>query len=162
MAAALEKRRAWPKTVAQPAQSAHIGAVTRLTVESMSGDPRRGTGKRGEAVAAALLERLGYTILDRNFRTREGELDLVAERGRTLVFCEVKALVARPGGPGTGPANPLEAVGPVKRTQVRRLARAWLAARGGQAAGQLRFDVIGVLLAQSGEPLRVEHVENAF
>jgi putative endonuclease len=125
-------------------------------------DARRGTGKRGEAIAAALLERLGYTILDRNFRTREGELDLVAARGRTLVFCEVKALVARPGGPARGPASPLEAVGPLKRSQVRRLARAWLAARSRRTAGELRFDVIGVTLTPNGAALRVDHVENAF
>jgi putative endonuclease len=128
----------------------------------MAADVRRGTGKRGEAIAAALLERLGYTIVDRNFRTREGELDLVAARGRTLVFCEVKALVARPGGPSTGPSDPLEAVGPAKRSQVRRLARAWLAARDGPASRELRFDVVGVTLSPAGEALRVDHVENAF
>ena len=78
----------------------------------MSKDLRRDAGRRGEDVAAELLERLGYTIVDRNFRTREGELDLIASRGGTLVFCEVKALVARAGGPSAGPASPLEAVGP--------------------------------------------------
>jgi putative endonuclease len=128
----------------------------------MSVDPRRGTGKRGETIAAAVLERLGYTIVDRNFRTREGELDLVAARGGTLVFCEVKALVARAGGPASGPANPLEAVGSVKRSQVRRIARAWLAAHGGAPKVELRFDVIGVTLSPTGKPLRVDHVENAF
>jgi len=128
----------------------------------MAADARIGTGERGESIAAALLERLGYTIVDRNFRTREGELDLVAVRGRTLVFCEVKALVARPGGPSTGPANPLEAVGPAKRSQVRRLARAWLAARHGRTARELRFDVVGVTLSPTGDALRVDHVENAF
>jgi putative endonuclease len=128
----------------------------------MAPDGRRGTGKRGEAIAAALLERLGYAIVDRNFRTREGELDLVATRGRVLVFCEVKALIARPSGPSTGPANPLEAVGPAKRSQVRRLARAWLATRDGRTARELRFDVVGVTLSPEGEALRVDHVENAF
>ena len=83
-------------------------------------------------------------------------------RGRTLVCCEVKALVARPGGPSTGPANPLEAVGPAKRSQVRRLARAWLAARHGRTARELRFDVVGVTLSPTGDALRVDHVENAF
>jgi putative endonuclease len=128
----------------------------------MSPDPRRGTGRRGETVAAKALERLGYTIVDRNFRTREGELDLIASRGGTLVFCEVKALVARPGGPSAGPANPLEAVGPAKRAQVRRVARVWLAARGGSGVRSLRFDLVGVTLSPAGETLRVEHVENAF
>src|ERR671934_2685011 len=122
-------------------------------------DPRRRIGRRGEEIAARALERLGYRIVDRNFRTREGELDLVAARGGTLVFCEVKALVARPGGPGRGPASPLEAVGPAKRVQVRRLARAWLAARDRRTARELRFDVVGVTLSSDGETLRVDHLQ---
>jgi putative endonuclease len=128
-------------------------------------DRRRGTGRRGEELAAARLERLGYAIVERNFRTREGEIDLIASRARTLVFCEVKALVARPGGPSAGPATPLEAVGPAKRSQVRRIARAWLAAqRGGRTGGwrSLRFDAIGVLLSPHGELVRLDHVEDAF
>jgi putative endonuclease len=132
------------------------------TVPSVSPDPRRGTGRRGEEVAAALLERLGYEVLERNFRIREGEIDLVASRHGTLVFCEVKALVSRPGGPSAGPASPLEAVGPAKRAQVRRVARGWLAARGGAAARDLRFDVIGVTLSPLGGVLALEHVEGAF
>jgi putative endonuclease len=128
----------------------------------VSPDPRRGTGRRGEILAAEALERLGYTILDRNFRTREGELDLIASRDGTLVFCEVKTLVARPGGPSAGPATPIEAVGPAKRVQVRRVARVWLAACGGPGVRALRFDVVGVTLSPAGETLRVEHVENAF
>ena len=128
----------------------------------MSSDRRRSTGRRGEAVAAELLERLGYTLVERNFRTREGEIDLIAARRGTLVFCEVKALVSRPGGPSAGPATPLEAVGPAKRAQVRRVARVWLAGQGTVAGRDLRFDVIGVLLSTAGELLRVDHVEGAF
>jgi putative endonuclease len=132
----------------------------------VSPDRRRGTGQRGEAAAAKRLEQLGYAIIERNFRTREGEIDLIVSRDRTLVFCEVKALVARPGGPSAGPATPLEAVGPVKRSKVRRLARAWLAAqRETEATGRwraLRFDAIGVLLSPQGELVRLEHVEGAF
>lgn len=128
----------------------------------MSPDARHGTGRRGEAVAAELLQRAGYRLLERNFRTREGEIDLIAARRGTLVFCEVKALVARAGGPSAGPAHPLEAVGPAKRAQVRRVARVWLASHGRPAARELRFDVVGVTLSPAGELLRVEHVEGAF
>ncbi len=128
----------------------------------MSADPRRDTGRRGEEVAARLLERRGYELLERNFRTREGEIDLVASRGGTLVFCEVKALVARAGGPSAGPATPLEAVGPAKRAQVRRVARVWLSGRGRLPVQELRFDVVGVLLSPAGELLRADHVEGAF
>jgi putative endonuclease len=128
----------------------------------MPSDPRRGTGRRGEAIAAALLERRGYVVVERNFRTREGEIDLIVQRKGEVVFCEVKTLVARAGGPAAGPATPLEAVGPAKRSQVRRVARAWLAS--GQGAGRraLRFDAIGVLLSPTGELLELEHVEGAF
>src|SRR3954452_24972545 len=144
----------------------HEARATRArgthTVAGVSPDPRRGAGRLGEAVAAELLERRGFELLERNFRTPEGEIDLVASRGGTLVFCEVKALVARPGGPSAGPATPLEAVGPAKRAQVRRVARAWLAMRDGKGALELRFDAIGVLLSPRGETLRVDHVENAF
>jgi putative endonuclease len=128
----------------------------------MSSDPRRGRGRLGESLAAAQLERRGYTVVERNYRTRDGELDLIAERGGELVFCEVKTLVARPGGPAAGPATPLEAVGRAKRAQVRRVARVWLAAHPGRRWRALRFDVIGVLLSPRGELLELQHVEGAF
>jgi putative endonuclease len=128
----------------------------------MSPDPRRGTGRRAEQAAAELLERLGYEVVERNFRTREGEIDIIAVRAGTLVFCEVKGLVSRPGGPSAGPASPLEAVGPGKRAQVRRMARVWLATHGGGGTRDLRFDVIGVGLSPLGRVLALEHVEGAF
>jgi putative endonuclease len=132
----------------------------------VSEDRRRSTGRRGEAVAAELFERLGFTIHERNYRTREGEIDLIASRDGTLVFCEVKALVARSSGPAAGPATPIEAVGPAKRIQVRRLARGWLASQRGHAGvgtwHSLRFDVVGMVLQRDGSVSRVEHVEDAF
>ena len=129
----------------------------------MRGDRRLRVGRRGEELAARRLERLGYEVVARNHRTRAGEIDLIARRGGTLVFCEVKALIARNGG-GAGPAYLLEAVGPAKREQVRRLARAWLAETDGPRARyrELRFDAIGVLLSPTGELIELEHVENAF
>jgi putative endonuclease len=124
-------------------------------------------GRRGEELAARRLERLGYEVVARNHRTRAGEIDLIARRGGTLVFCEVKALVARRGGRGVGPAFPLEAVGPAKRAQVRQLARSWLAERdesdrAARRFRELRFDAIGVLVTPAGELLHLEHVEAAF
>jgi putative endonuclease len=139
-----------------------FGVRAARTVEGVAPDQRRSTGRRGEAVAAELLRRRGYRLLERNFRAREGEIDLIAARGETLVFCEVKALVARPGGPSAGPATPLEAVGRAKQAQVRRVARVWLAAQGRLRARHVRFDVIGVTLSTAGELLRVEHIEGAF
>ena len=128
-------------------------------------DHRSGTGRTGERAAARHLERNGYRVLDRNYRTREGELDLVAAKGDTLVFCEVKTLVARPGR-ATGPAYPLEAIRATKRTRIRRLARSWLAERSATGRGSgcrsARFDAIGVLLSPRGRLLQIEHVESAF
>src|ERR1051326_1900744 len=87
-------------------------------------DSRRALGDLGERLAAQHLTRAGYTILASNFRTRFGELDLVAVNSRCLIFCEVKTRIA---GTRRGPAGPLDATGPKKRLQVRAMAREWLA-----------------------------------
>ena len=131
----------------------------------MAHDPRQASGRRGEQLAAGHLERSGWRILERNFRTREGEIDLIAARDGTLAFCEVKTLVARRAPPASGPAHPLECVGPAKRARVRRMARAWLAQprpSGRAPPGDVRLDVIGVLLAPDGTLLRLDHLESAF
>ena len=128
-------------------------------------DRRKELGRRGEEIAARHLERRGWRIVERNFRSREGELDLIATRRGTLAFCEVKTIVAR--GPGrAGPADPIEAVGALKQMQVRRMARIWLTARAEADAvpvhRSLRLDVIGVVLSARGELVRLEHLEGAF
>jgi putative endonuclease len=113
-------------------------------------------------IAAQRLERSGYRVLQANYRTRDGEIDLIARRGRVLVFCEVKTVVSR--ATGRGPAYALEAVGRAKRAQVRRLAKSWLAEHAALARGcpNVRFDAIGVTLSGSGAVLELDHVENAF
>ncbi len=112
----------------------------------MSSDPRRATGARGEQLAAEHLMRLGYDILERNFRTRWGELDIVARDGRTLVFCEVKARRGVPPG-----RSPFESVHPAKRAQVRRMARGWLATAVARPyLPAIRFDAIGVTFDRTG------------
>ena len=85
-------------------------------------------GRRGEQLAAAHLARAGYRVVERNFRTRYGELDLVAVGGGVLVFCEVKTQVT--GNLG-GPPSPLDAIGQAKRRQVRAMARQWLSLQPG-------------------------------
>jgi putative endonuclease len=128
-------------------------------------DRRREMGRRGERIAAEYLERQGCRIVERNYRTREGEIDLIALADDTLVFFEVKTLVAREG-PRRGPVHPLEGIRPEKRRQVRRIARVWLAERlkvqHALRFRDIRFDAIGVLLSPSGKPLRLERVEAAF
>ena len=128
----------------------------------MNEDPRRRLGALGESLAARHLEARGYEVIDRNFRTRYGELDLVARDARWLVFCEVKTRIAR-GAPG--PFGPFASVGVRKRRQVRAMARAWLAANATadrpRPAG-LRFDAIGVSFDAGGRLLGLGHLEDAF
>ena len=123
-------------------------------------DPRRALGLRGEQLAAEHLERLGYTLLERNFRTRWGELDIVAldPEADALVFCEVKARYAT-----RRTVAPLESVHIRKRAQVRRMAGGWLAARSDRPhARALRFDAIGVVLDRAGRLCELDHLEGAF
>jgi putative endonuclease len=124
-------------------------------------DRRRDLGTLGERLAAEHLARSGYRVLDRNYRTARGELDLVATGGGSLVFCEVKTRVT-----GTrGPPGPLDAIGFVKRRRLRRLAREWLTdpASGDRPyAPILRFDAIAVTLTPAGALLALEHLEGAF
>ena len=124
-------------------------------------DPRRRLGSLGERLAAEHLEARGFRILDRNFRTRRGELDLVAHDGRRLVFCEVKT---RGFAGEPGPFGPLVAVGPDKRKRVRAMAREWLRERSATVAPaeELRFDAIGIRLDRSGRLAALDHVEGAF
>ena len=115
---------------------------------------RAALGAYGERVAVRLLTDAGLQVLDRNWRCRGGELDVVARDGTALVFCEVKTRTAE------GFGHPVEAVTPDKQRRLRVLARAWLDAHDHHAP-DLRFDVIGVLVPRTG-PARVVHLRNAF
>lgn len=120
-------------------------------------DQRRSTGQRGEQLAAEHFERRGYTIVTRNFRTRWGELDIVACDDETLVFCEVKTLRGRTD------RDPLEAVRFGKRTQVRRMAAQFLAeCTDRPRVGELRFDAVGIVIDGAGALIALEHLEGAF
>lgn len=115
-------------------------------------------GRTGERLAVDHLMRLGYEIVERNYRTRWGELDVVARIGTTLVFCEVKT--RRSGGSAGGA---LEAVGTRKQAQVRRMAGRWLTERRNRPYAEvIRFDAIGVTLDAAGGLVSLEHVEGAF
>jgi len=125
---------------------------------SPRGDPRRRVGALGEQLAAEHLERLGYRIVGRNYRTRWGELDLIAHDGRLLAFVEVKTRRAS-GAAGT----PFEAVDRRKQAQVRRIAARWLAEVSERPrADDLRFDVIGVTVDAAGRLIELEHREGVF
>jgi putative endonuclease len=111
-------------------------------------------GRHGERIAVAYLARAGLLLLDRNWRCRDGELDIVAREGAALVFCEVKTRR------GTGFGHPVEAVTGAKQRRLRTLAQRWLAAHD-EHAPDLRFDVVGVLVRPS-RPALVRHLRGAF
>jgi putative endonuclease len=119
-----------------------------VTVAEATG--RRAVGSSGEDAAAAWYEQRGYAVLARNWRCRDGELDLVLGRGRSVVFCEVKARS------GTGFGTPAEAVTPAKRARIRRLAARWIAEAAPFRPAEIRFDVAAVLGGA------VEVIEGAF
>jgi putative endonuclease len=124
----------------------------------MSADPRQHLGRIGEDLALAHLERLGYELVARNHRTRWGEIDLVVYDDHALVFVEVKT--RRANGSGRGP---WEALHERKRTQVRRMAAAFLAdVQDRPRSTDLRFDAIGVVIDPRGDLVRLDHLEAAF
>ncbi len=124
----------------------------------MTGDHRIRLGRTGEDLAAEHLTRRGYTIIERNYRTRWGELDIVAYNGEVLAFCEVKTRRLR-----SGERNPLESVHALKRSRIRKMAGRWLVERTKRPyAETLRFDAIGITLDASGRLASIEHLEGAF
>ena len=131
---------------------------------TQGGDPRRRLGARGEELAARHLEARGFEVVERNFRTRYGELDIVARDPRFLVFCEVKTRIIRDAARPGDVLGPFAAIGARKQRQVRAMAREWLA--GGRSEGprpsELRFDAIGVSFDAGGRLLALEHLEAAF
>jgi putative endonuclease len=116
--------------------------------------PTTELGARGEQIAVAYLTDTGLRVLDRNWRCREGELDIVARDGDALVFCEVKTRR------GVGYGHPVEAVTSAKQRRLRTLAQRWLAAHDDHAP-DLRFDVVGVLV-RPNRPALVTHLRGAF
>lgn len=105
-------------------------------------------GQKGEDAACRWYVDHGYRIVDRNWRVKEGEIDVIATGDGQLVFCEVKTRSSQRYG------SPAEAVDYRKQTRLRRLAAAWLAQNPGHR--RVRFDVASVMAN------RVEIIENAF
>jgi putative endonuclease len=112
---------------------------------------RRALGTAGEDVAAAWYTKQGYEVVARNWRCRDGELDLIVRSGRTYVFCEVKTRTSTVFG------APVEAVTRDKQMRIRRLAARWLEDGAPGPAKDIRFDVASVM-----GPKDVEVVEGAF
>ncbi len=111
------------------------------------------SGAWGEELALRYLTRRGYVLIERNYRTRYGELDLILRDKNTLVFVEVK--LRR----GVGFGDPLEAVTPRKQAAIRALAERYLSEKKPDF-DTLRFDVVGILVGDGTR--RIVHVEDAF
>jgi len=106
-------------------------------------------GEAGETLAAQWYEASGYQILERNWRTREGELDLILRRNRTLVICEVKTRSSDAFG------LPAEAVNRAKRERIRHLTGQYLQTTSVRFL-EVRFDVAAIL----GDDVQI--IESAF
>lgn len=119
-----------------------------------TGEQNLTVGSQGEELAANFLRRLRYRILERNYRCRCGEIDIVARQGETVVFVEVKTRRSDRYG------SPALSVTPFKQRQIARAAQTWLAANR-LADAAARFDVLSIRLRE-GEPPEIEHIANAF
>lgn len=116
--------------------------------------PRRRLGDLGERLAERHLLAAGYRVRERNFRTRLGEIDIVAERAGVLVFVEVRT--RRGSAMGTA----AESLTPAKQKRLVSLAESYAQARSGLPEGR-RIDVIAVDLAPNGRLLSLQHIEGA-
>ena len=121
----------------------------------MPTDTRRATGIKGEEEAARFLARCGYAILDKNVRTRAGEIDLVAKEGKTLVFVEVKTRK------DLGEDPPQAAVNTRKQNRLGKLALGYLKLKRMRET-PCRFDVVAVIVNDEGGVKAIRHIPNAF
>ncbi len=117
---------------------------------------RQAVGKLGETKAKNYLKRRGYQILQSNYRTRAGEIDLIAKDGDCLVFVEVKTRTSAEYG------TPAEAVSYYKQQHMIKSAQYYLARHGGEC--ECRFDVIEVFLTTNVwfQSVKINHLKNVL
>jgi putative endonuclease len=123
------------------------------TVEKNTG-PNQRTGLQGEELAVGFLVKKGYTVLERNYRCKGGEVDIVARDGKTVVFVEVKTRRTLSYG------VPQLAVTSFKQRQIMKASLTWISSHRSHET-PARFDVIAITLQSSGDP-SIEHIQNAF
>jgi len=116
---------------------------------------RRERGALGEKIALDFLIERGFTILERNFRCREGEIDIIALQGDCLVFVEVRAR----SSPNMG--TPEESITPAKGQRLVALAQTYLQSHK-DLPTEWRIDVVAIDMNRQGKPSRVELIENAI
>ena len=129
------------------------GELHTVTGEG-SASHNKSLGARGEEIAAAFLRGRKFVILQRNFRCKGGEVDIVAREGKTFVFVEVKTRRNEAFGP------PQASVTPFKQRQISKAALTWLAQNRLDGV-PARFDVIAILLHDHSVPV-IDHIPDAF
>ncbi len=117
-------------------------------------DRRREFGKYGEDVASRFLKQRGYCILERNYRRRTGEVDIVCEKDGIVVFVEVKRRSSDFFG------HPSQAVDLRKRKHIAKSARKWLFERNLLGDCEVRFDVVSIIRRDGND--EISHIEDAF
>jgi putative endonuclease len=122
-------------------------------------DRRKGLGKLGENLACAYLEREGWRVVAQNWRTRRGEIDIIAKNGEWLAFVEVRTRRANPkgGDPFLGP--PDDSITPRKQLQLVQMAEAYLFDMPWN--GRWRIDVIALELGPDDTVVRLAHYQDA-
>ena len=118
-------------------------------------DSPKEVGAKGEKLAAKFLKRKGYKVIQRNYKCKLGEIDIVAEHNGTIVFVEVKTRQTQEFG------SPQSSVTATKRGQISRVALSYI--RDKKLVDQAcRFDVIGITFPPESRKPEIEHIENAF
>ena len=112
-------------------------------------------GVKGEKIAARFLKKQGYKILERNFRIKCGEIDIIAQDGEYICFVEVKTRSSNSF------AEPYESVNYMKQKKLQKLAEVWLGTHGSCEA-LCRFDVVSILLNENCGVQEIQHIKDAF
>ncbi len=115
---------------------------------------RKETGRRGEDLAASYLSRLGFEILERNYRCRWGEIDIICRRGNLMVFVEVRSKSSELFG------TPEESISRTKVSRIRKTALEYLREKMAGKQFKMRFDLIAITF-RDGQA-NVNHIEGAF
>lgn len=118
-------------------------------------DSRKELGAKGEKLAAKFLKRGGYRIIQSNYRCKLGEIDIIAERDRTIVFVEVRTKQTEEFGP------PQYSINAAKRRQISKAALSYIREKN-LVEQSCRFDVIGITFSSKSRKPKIEHIENAF
>ena len=118
-------------------------------------DSRIKVGKIGEALAIEHFKAEGYKIRAQNYRTRSGEIDLIVQRGKRVVFVEVKTRRSSKFG------IPQAAVTPTKQRQISKIALSYLQ-KHKLLDVPCQFDVVAIVLSWNFELIKLQHIENAF